>query len=229
MTTSSSEKPLDSTTDLAPNNANNFYFWLKVYGAFFLIIQLVIVTLFIGLPFFGYGGEKSQQKALLSKAEDLRENQQYADALAVLVDFGEKWPGAYETQNFNRRIGEYYLDAGEPAKAVEHLRKSIEIDPNIPGGWAQWGIALWNQDKKQQAYTQFAQELEKGNLDSDIANYYLGQYHFELKNYKQAFDHFAAVKETYPDYNKLDAYRREFIQITLNSEASPQDSTKVNP
>lgn len=213
----------ESTTLPSPSASqavpSSFWRWFKIYGAIFLVFEVMILIFFVGLS-----GEKSQQKAMLREAEQLRNKGQHVEALAILVKFGEQWPGALKTQNFNRRIGEYYLDAEEPEKAAEHLEESIKLNPNIPGGWAKLGEALWKAGKLEAAVEQFSLELEKGNQDNDLAHYYLGRFYFEKKSYKEAFNHFAAIKETFPQYTELDTYRREFIQVTLKSDEPTSDS-----
>lgn len=221
-----STSPIDSSPEqeAAHQARKPFVFWLSVYGGIFLAIEVAILLLFVV-----FGGEKNQQNALLGEAAELRKNQEYDKALAVLVIFGEKWPGAYDTQNFNRRIGEYYLDAGEPKKAAQHLSKSIQLNPNIPGGWSQLGIAYWNQGQKENAVEQFNLELKNGNRDSNLAHYYLGKFYFEQGTFKEAFEHFAAVREDFPQYSELEAYRQEFIQKTLQSNPSEEGTPKANP
>lgn len=39
-------------------------------------------------------------------------------------------------------LGKGYLDAGEPVRAAEHLRRCVEFDPNYSAAWKLLGKAL---------------------------------------------------------------------------------------
>jgi len=178
--------------------------WLIIYGSIFLAFQIAIFF------FVSQGGESRARSLMIDSATSFYEEGKYQEALDTLLDFGEKWPGAYNTQNFNRRIGEYYLAAGEYIQAEEHIKKSISLNSQIPGGWAQQGLAVWKQDRYDAAAALFQTELQRGDKRSDLAYAYLGLYHYQNENYPLAFEYFAGVREDADVDIDMEKYRKEF-------------------
>lgn len=185
--------------------------WLIVYGSIFLVFQIAIFI------FVSQGGESRARSIMLDTASSYYEEGNYQEALETLLTFGEKWPGAYNTQNFNRRIGEYYLAAGEYKQAEEHIKKSISLNSQIPGGWAQQGLAVWKQERYDAAAALFSTELQRGDKRSDLAYAYLGLYHYQNENFPLAFEYFASVREDAEIDIDMDKYREEFKDKYLSS------------
>ncbi len=49
-------------------------------------------------------------------------------------------------------LGKGYLDAGEPGRAVQHLRRCVELDPKYTAAWKLLGKALQADGDKQGAH-----------------------------------------------------------------------------
>ena len=48
-------------------------------------------------------------------------------------------------------LGKGYLDAGEPVRAAEHLRRCVEFDPNYSAAWKLLGKALAEDGRREEA------------------------------------------------------------------------------
>lgn len=163
--------------------------WSILYGAVFGVVVLIILVVFTML-----GGDSRPQRAMLDHAAELRAAGKHDEAVGVLLDFGKRWPGAYGTQNFERRLGDYYFDAGEYEEAADHYQNSVRADPEFRGTRALAGRALWMAGDHARAVPLFREELEKGDREDDIAQFYLGLNAIEEGNPVKAFDYFQAIE-----------------------------------
>jgi len=170
--------------------------WAMIYVAVFLVVQAVIVFAFVAL-----GGEKREQRKMLSTAEVQFEEERFQESLDTLLEFGEQWPGAFGSREFQWKLGERYYALGQTQEAAEAYLKAVENDPTYWDMRALAGRALYESGQKDEAKSWFEEELEEGNKESDIAHYHLGLYALDEENYVEAFTRFQSIsdKEAYQD------------------------------
>jgi predicted Zn-dependent protease len=65
-------------------------------------------------------------------------------------------------------LGNAYLGAGEPAKAVPHLQKAVEHDPNYSAAWKLLGKALNESGDPQGALAAYRQGIVVAEKKGDI-------------------------------------------------------------
>lgn len=65
-------------------------------------------------------------------------------------------------------LGNAYLGANEPAKAVPHLQKAVEHDPQYSAAWKLLGKALNESGDLQSALAAYRQGIEVANARGDI-------------------------------------------------------------
>lgn len=164
--------------------------WIAIYVVIFLAIQAALALFFVGL-----GGEERVRLKMLDEAAQLRQRGDSTRALAVLERYGQRWPGAYGTQNFERRLGDYHFDAGNHADAAQHYAKSVAANPKVWDTRALAGQAYWLAGEKETAVRYFREELEQGNPESDLAQYHLGLWELEQGNVIRALSHMQDIKD----------------------------------
>lgn len=185
--------------------------WIIFYAVVFLVIESVIVFAFVGT-----GGESRVRRQMLLEAEELREKGKPAEAISVLEEFGERWPGAWATHNFNQRIGEYFFEAGEYKKSADALKSAVTKDPTKWDTRALAGRSLWMNNERQEAATLFREEIEKANRNNDLAHFYLGLWALEQDDPVEAFKQFQAIADPAPWAEEIrvvtDRYREELLE-----------------
>lgn len=65
-------------------------------------------------------------------------------------------------------LGNAYLGANEPAKAVPHLQKAVEHDPKYSAAWKLLGKALNESGDPQDALVAYRQGIAVANVKGDI-------------------------------------------------------------
>lgn len=65
-------------------------------------------------------------------------------------------------------LGNAYLGAGEPAKAVPHLQKAVEHDPRYSAAWKLLGRALNESGEAQSALEAYRQGIEIAQAKGDV-------------------------------------------------------------
>lgn len=65
-------------------------------------------------------------------------------------------------------LGNAYLGAGEPSKAVPHLQKAVEHDPHYSAAWKLLGRALNESGKPQDALAAYRRGIEVAEAKGDI-------------------------------------------------------------
>lgn len=65
-------------------------------------------------------------------------------------------------------LGNAYLGANEPAKAVPHLQKAVEHDPKYSAAWKLLGKALNESGDLEAALTAYRQGIAIANAKGDI-------------------------------------------------------------
>ena len=72
-----------------------------------------------------------------------------------------------ETALLRFSLGNEYLKRGEPARAAEHLRRAVELDPKYSAAWKILGKALADAGQAEQALAAYRQGIavaeEKGD------------------------------------------------------------------
>lgn len=64
-------------------------------------------------------------------------------------------------------LGKGYLDAGEPARAAEHLQRCVEFDPKYSAAWKLLGKALLAAEQPQAARQAWEQGLQAAREHGD--------------------------------------------------------------
>lgn len=175
-----------------------------ITGAYFLIVF--------------ESGEELQWKQDLAEADRLFEEEKYSEAAAALTQFGEDWPGARETLDWNRKMGLYHAQAGAWEQAAQYFDAALEISPNEPGLNARAGEAYWKAGEKETAWDRLGTEIEDVNAaigDHDRARYYLGVSMMEEGRYQQAFNYFEAISDREEWEQQLAVKRAELEELIL--------------
>ena len=185
--------------------------WVIFYVVTFLIIETVIVFAFVGT-----GGDSRVRRQVLLEAEEYHGKGEYDRAIETLEDFGRRWPGAWGTENFNQRIGEYYYQGGDFEKSAAALKRAVEKDPSKWDVRALAGRSLWKLDQRGEAVEFFQQELKDANKNNDIAHYHLGRWALDKDTPIEAFEHFQAISDPAPWAGELqkitEQYRKELLE-----------------
>jgi len=132
---------------------------------------------------------------MLARAASLADQGRPADAVEAYRRFGERWPGAWQSHDFNRKIGEQLLLAGEPAEAADRLMAAALADPEEWDTQALAGRAMLGAGAREQALQLFALELQGGNPGNDWALYHLGEAALERGDWVEAFRRFESVSD----------------------------------
>jgi len=73
----------------------------------------------------------------------------------VVANFERLLGGPRDTPLLRFSLGNEYLKAGEPAKAVEHLREAVARDPEYSAAWKLLGRALADTNRAAEALEAF--------------------------------------------------------------------------
>jgi tetratricopeptide (TPR) repeat protein len=125
---------------------------------------------------------------------------------------------------------------GESQRAVDILKKALEIDPNYWLARRELGIVYWSEGLKQESADQLG-PLVHLHPDDGPVNMILGQYELERKNYEKALAYFSRIPaEMAADPNlalmgaeaQLHSSERERAEQTLKGlEARPDLTDEV--
>lgn len=183
---------------------------LTVFGIF-MVMAIVLYVMWIGRE--GEGSEIAWQQEL-ARIDGAYADGDYEDAATGLADFGENWPGAKSTFDWNRKMGLYHFAAGEYETAAKNYDRAAQIDPSAAGMRSGAGEAYWMAGDKETATKRFSAELrdvQPALRDADRSNYYLGLHLYEQNKYMQAMQHFGSIadrekwaEELAPIYDKLE-------------------------
>jgi|TARA_Y100001951_G_scaffold91585_1_gene85680 predicted Zn-dependent protease len=64
-------------------------------------------------------------------------------------------------------LGKGYMDAGQPARAAEHLRRCVELDPKYSAAWKLLGKALQANGDKPGAHQAWERGIAAANAQGD--------------------------------------------------------------
>jgi tetratricopeptide (TPR) repeat protein len=131
----------------------------------------------------------SSEDAIYQAAMSLVHQKRYDDALVQFRLLETQFP--QHPQGFT---GEAIVLAltGESQRAVDILKKALEIDPNYWLARRELGILYWSEGLKQDSAEQL-EPLVHLHPDDGPVNVILGQYEFGRKNYKKALAYFSRV------------------------------------
>jgi len=94
----------------------------------------------------------------------------------------------------HRRLGALYVNAGEPAPAIEHLRRAVALDPSDADAFCLLGAALSDARRPAEAARSFEDALAR-RPDFPEAHYNLGLARFELADFRGALAAFERCRE----------------------------------
>lgn len=162
-----------------------------------LIVALSVFTIFMITIFaFFSTGTEIRWKKELARADRLYAERRYADAARAIAQFGQDYPGARATYDWNRKMGLYHGAAGDFQTSATYYLAASQISPREPGIHALAGEALWKAGKFEESVTSLRQEIERiprATGDHDRANLYLGKYLILKEQYPEAMQHFEAI------------------------------------
>lgn len=164
---------------------------LGVSVAVFAIFMVFTVLLF-------KSGDEIHWKRELTDIERLHERGRYEEAAARLFQFGRDRPGAQQTFNWNRQMGEYHADAGDWETSARFYERALQLRPTEPGINALAGEAFWMAGNKARAMEFLNKEIEEINPalgDHDRAFFYRGLAFFEEGDYRRTLQSFASISK----------------------------------
>lgn len=162
--------------------------WIALYVGIFLIAQLVLF-----LAFQTAGGDSRLRREMLQRAEAAATAGRHQEHLDVLLDYGRRWPGAYETGDFQKRLGDAHAALGRHRPAAEHYMTSAALRPDEPGVAALAGEQWRAAGDDALAADAFAQELRQGDPRHPLAHHRLGLAAAQRGQWVQAMRHHAAL------------------------------------
>jgi tetratricopeptide (TPR) repeat protein len=95
-------------------------------------------------------------------------------ALGYLSGSAGQTPGRGETPGAWLNLGTFFLEQGNPQKALQAYRKALEADPRSPGAWLKAALALNKLGRKEQALEAYRKALELGGSEAHRESSFLG-------------------------------------------------------
>jgi tetratricopeptide (TPR) repeat protein len=179
-----------------------------------ILKKIMFVTLFAFAGFnYNYAQDAAQQKAF-NNSYTLEYKGEYAKAVeAIKKGYDEK---SYET---NLRAGWLNYEAGFYIESQNYYKKAIALKPNsleAKFGAIYPATALGNMDQVKSQYNAIL-VIDPQNT---TANYRLGLYYYDKKDFPSANKYFEKVVSLYPfGYDALLMYAWSNFQLGKNKEA----------
>ncbi|HTX03314.1 MAG TPA: tetratricopeptide repeat protein [Candidatus Acidoferrales bacterium] len=133
----------------------------------------------------------------------------YGDYLAGQKDLdgaAAEWQLALGPNRDNKdalgRIGTYYADKKDYAKAADYLKRLTEISPSDPRGWSILGSVYASQTDWKDAHDAFRHAYDLTHAPDVLKA--LGQTDLNLHNYREAQQIFEAIEKNAGDYVRQD-------------------------
>jgi len=98
--------------------------------------------------------------------------------------------------------GETFLERGDHEKAIELLKKSLEIEPNEVKGWGLLGDSYDAADRKEEAVEAYNKAISLGGKDLEVLKK-KGRILYEMKRYDEAILCFEDILELDPDSKEV--------------------------
>lgn len=186
--------------------------WIGLYVGIFLIAQAVLF-----LAFNTAGGDSRVRREMLQRADAAADAGRQQERLEVLLDYGKRWPGAYQTGDFQKRLGDATAALGEHQQAAEHYMTSASLRPDEPGVYAaageQWRLA----GDAEQALNAFAMELGRSDPTNAMAHHRLGLAAAERGAWVEAMRHHAALPDDWALAGEWTAWLAKLSEVTGES------------
>lgn len=173
-----------------PVAATSTRLWIGLYVGIFLIAQLVLF-----LAFQTAGGDSRVRREMLQRAEAAAAAGRHDEHLEVLLAYGERWPGAYETGDFQKRLGDAHAALGRHREAAEHYMTSASLRPDEPGVYAAAGEQWRLTGDDALALDAFVQELTRADPQNPMAHHRLGMVAAREGRWAAAMRHRAALPD----------------------------------
>lgn len=87
---------------------------------------------------------------------------------AVIENFEKMLAAGKDNALLRFTLGNAYLGAGDTARAVPHLQKAVEHDPNYSAAWKMLGRALNESGEERAALEAYRKGIEIANAKGDI-------------------------------------------------------------
>lgn len=194
---------------------------LVVIVAVFAIFMVFTVVLF-------RSGETIHWKRELVEIERVFDAGRHQEAARRILEFGRNRPGAQQTFNWNRQVGEYHAKAEDWATAARFYERALRLRPREPGINALAGEAFFKAGDLEKAREFLEREINEINValgDHDRAYLYLGLTHYEEGRLRDALAQFAAISDRgeWEDLMKpvYEAIEEEFLRPAREMAASP--------
>jgi tetratricopeptide (TPR) repeat protein len=214
--TSSPSSPGEALPSSAPPAvvAPSTRLWIGLYVGIFLIAQLVLF-----LAFQTAGGDSRIRRELLQRAEAAAEAGRHQEHLDVLLDYGKRWPGAYETGDFQQRLGDAHAALGRAREAAEHYMTSASLRPDEPRVHALAGEQWLAAGEPDLAFNAFVQELRQGDPLHPMAHHRLGLAAAQRGDWVQAMRHHAALPDDWKPLVEWNEWKEKLAGVIGEGES----------
>ncbi len=162
-------------------------------------LALALLTLFAGSAALG----ADQQAAFDAETRFNMALQHLREGRAEMAVEEMKRAIKDDPQNpyFHKGLGMAYLQRREPAKAVDALRKALELNPYYTDVRNDLGLALLLSGRREEGKTEFLTAFNDPTYNSpEVAARNLGQANFEEKKYDQALNWYRTAVQRNPKY-----------------------------
>ncbi|MCC5874985.1 MAG: hypothetical protein JJU11_02080 [Candidatus Sumerlaeia bacterium] len=183
-----------------------------VISRIILVITLAVFAIFMVFTVLLFkSGDEIHWKRELTDIERMHERGRYEEAAARLFQFGRDRPGAQQTFNWNRQMGEFHADAKDWATSARFYDRALQLRPAEPGINALAGESHWNAGNRERAIQLFNREIDDVNPalgDHDRAFFHIGLHHYEEGDYRRALENFASISEPDDWKDRIDPVRQ---------------------
>ncbi len=119
-------------------------------------------------------------------------------------------------------------------KAIPHLKRAVELDPNFAMAFATLGVAYSNQDESAQASEYLKKAFELKDRASEREKLYISAHYYEMVTGEQqrAIEVYESWKETYPrDSTPRDNLSNRYTEFGQFEKAlsNANESLRINP
>ncbi len=133
-------------------------------------------------------------RALLQMGRILMEQKQFQPALALYDTVLTRFSGTdqLDTNNVLLEIGYTYRDQGQPAKAIEYLKRIASVSDYYGGAMSEISEIYLSEGKTDAAQSILAQALNTITESDKLAefHYFLGRLYLKTRSFEMALNHF---------------------------------------